>query len=395
MRICVYILDAMISGTTTLAFHLAQGLRDAGHEVTTLTSTKSGKQTVRWTRPDGGAQWWHEAPNQTVAHRELVATFDTFDFIIVNDIASSTLDNGKFEPGYVNGLCYTTTPWTAVAHGNAYDAKHAPHFTDLIASARGFTGSLLGCTAPYRYPDHELFSKLQIINIRRPYQMVNDIDAPVPLSYGAGTIGRYSTGKNLHVLGLSLPYYIDPAHLELWGACINSVAPTPSFLTYSELMKDGLISVQEPTTPNKTSPWCVNSVIGSLAYYGGAYSDPMVPLSRLRVFVNLTSATFSAGTEYTTMEAVDAGCLLLAAPPMIDPGSALRYGALDYVEWAKTPKKAALQTQELDALSRRVLRALDVDSQDHTALAWFNRQVLAEEHNPVTIGRQIIEALGR
>jgi len=84
----------------TFSFHLADGLREAGHDVVTINSTKSGKETVRWSRTDGGARWWHQAPDITVPHDDLATLLDDLDFVLLSDVTASTLP----EHGYIDGF---------------------------------------------------------------------------------------------------------------------------------------------------------------------------------------------------------------------------------------------------------------------------------------------------
>jgi len=377
----------MVSGVTTFSFHLADGLREAGHDVVTINSTKSGKETVRWSRTDGGARWWHQAPDITVPHDDLATLLDDLDFVLLSDVTASTLP----EHGYIDGFARTRTRWATFGHGNAYEKT--PEFLELIDKARSFSGIVFACTAPYSYDTHPLFGGMICIPIRRPYVPRLPVGEPLTQMRYAGTIGRFSTGKNLHLMAFSWLHRPEPVDIVLNGATINSMRPCDSYLTFETLAaQDGVHTAVEPETKNKTSEWIVNNYPNtppSHVHYAGAYTNAVSVARTLRAFLNLTSQTFSAGTEYTTMEAFDAGCMVAVPDGMLDPGSKFGVGWLPRIEVPRGVVKGANETTLLKAIADKTAQMMAVPDPDRTMIAEYNRQVLRTEHSPLSVARVI------
>lgn len=392
MKIAILVLDPCISGTVRWTEQVKAGLVAAGHEAWTISATKSGKSRVSWGRVGNGAQWWTRAPDVVVRHDQVAGYLDLFDLVIVNDVASSTLDgvrNANERPYYVDALMKTTTRWTTVAHGNSYDARHA-RFAPEVLSSPSFSGTIVAHPAPYAYESHELFRDLKRVEVTRPYVPVLPVDAPLPVGSIVGGMARFSGHKGLHVLGLSAMKRVT--EVEIAGACMASARPCDAYMLWETLRNNDATGIYDGKK-TQTTPYEVTTPIGGHVRYLGNYTDGVETAGRWRTFVSLTIKTFSAGCEYTLLEAMDAGCLPVASEHLAEEG----YWMITSPEVGSAPLAAHAVMKNLDwyvdPVNHMLDRADSVSDEHRVGAVRYNRETLRRQNDATTIAQTILEAV--
>lgn len=295
-----------ISGTVTLARELQRGLPGA----VIACATRSGRPSTMWGRDvtaikRATATAW--TPDLTAGATELLAIMrESFDVVHVTepDIPAGHRD------WWHDLLERIPIPWTLTLNGNVYpDVRW-----DRIITARNFTrvvwhtpGHVPPELRDARYP-------VDIVSLPRPYTLRHDAGAQ--LSRGrhplfddgpiVGTHCRIAPDKGVALVA-ALARHVGAR------VCIDG-APQGGAMPYTlELQRRYRAGPQLPAEAR----WTAGPLPGHLAYLG-AFSEGVSVARAHDVHVSATRLNFSAGHEYSLLEAVDAGCVIVQPEHMTE-----------------------------------------------------------------------------
>lgn len=403
-RVAIHVADPYVAGVYTLIWEMRDGFRELGVHCDITTSSKSGKTTVRWGKEGGGSLWWTKRPDVCVKHSALTELFDSYDLVILGDLRFVRSDQAALKegitPAYVDAVEHTRTLTTTLSHGVAYNDKSAV-FMDRVINAGNFTKTLLYTDAPYNTKEHPVFKSFDVhIRTERMYRrrgfLSHTDPSPAVRPVDVMTLGRFGTGKNLHLPMLAVPH-LRPnrtVRAEVWGACAAMMTETPSWALYDVLRsREGSRVDQEPTTDTgsveyHSSPWSVQTREGHIISYGGPYTDSKI-LQRAGLFVNATRHGFSAGMEYTTLEAMDAGCNIIVPAGLKIPGG--RYAMMnvhDDMKARATARGSAVHDTELiKSIAKHIDTMLGWGDRERLEQSQHNLRALEKFHDPKTVVR--------
>lgn len=408
-RVAIHVSDPYVAGVYTLVWEMRNGFRELGVECDITTSSKSGKTTVRWGKEGGGSLWWTKRPDVCVRDHDLAELFDGYDLVILGDLRFVRSDQAAIKvngtPAYVDAVERTRTPVTTLSHGVAYNDKSAI-FMDRVINAPSFTKTLLYTDAPYSTKEHPVFSKFDIhIRMERMYRSRESDSVALRPHWSrpvaVGTYGRFGSGKNLHIPMMAVAELkrVGAVNAEVWGACAAMMTETPSWALFDVLRSmPGTKVVDVPRTDKgrveyQTIPWSVQLSSGSIISFGGAFTLPTKVASRMGLFVNATRHGFSAGMEYATLEAMDAGCTIIVPEGMKVPNH--RYAMVNFPDEMKaraTARGSAVHDTELvEKLAGYMDEVLRMSSADRLEYARTNRDALRGHHHPATVVRDVME----
>jgi hypothetical protein len=368
-----------------------------GHECSIVSSSKSGKESVRWSHANTGSTWWPGSPDIVVKDADLLQTLESFDRVIMNDMICTPLDGVSTKeerpmPAYVKALLNLTIPWAPIAHGNPYGAKQARFVPELLQSPA--LKAVFTLPAPYDYSTHPVFSEAKDLLFPLadlPYDPRFSVNTPITENHVIGMMGRFVAAKGPHVLGLAA-LRLRNQTIEFWGSAPASARPSDAFLLYEELVRQGSESLEAPARKGNTSPWMVRTPTNSTVTYYGAYHDGSATGRRMATYVNLTNPTFTAGSEYAVLEAMDAGAIPLVPRHIMTGGHT--YLEMPTFTAKNTPSGVLKDPQILNLVAAAVTRAQQLTDETRRDVALKNREALRDHNSPKKIMSTMMEVLG-
>jgi hypothetical protein len=356
------------SGTVTFLRELQTGWPAEWPRPPIAVPTRSGKRSVKWGRALADVKRADSTPWEPDicdTSERLVHLAREYDLVHVNEAETTPAT----QEWWYELLERLDTPWTLQLHGNPYERVH---WARLI-HARRFTGVTWQTPGNLPAPLYEsqVRGQVTLVELPRPWNPRTPItetgtwspsDALPPR---LGFHGRLAPDKGVaHVAALA-------KHLDL-PVCLHGASPGGGFPYALGLQERYLGAQLHPAE----APWTATEVP---LHYAGPYEDGVRVSRRHAVHVSATRRGFSGGTEYTLLEAVDAGCRIVQPLHMREPGVHLQQFAY---RWEPRGLKGALD-DELTDLSVAVRAALDVTDYDPS----YNRTAIARHHEPARLAR--------
>lgn len=417
MRVAIFEPDPRVCGPSSWVGHMKTGFQRLGHDVATVSATKSGKTHSHWGNVKPGGKWWNVAPDVVTRMDALHYEFDRYDLILLPEpkvpladkLAKKDRESGKDPnalPFYIEALSRTRTPFTTALHGNPYTDSNSP-FAGEVLSLPNFTGTIIGHTAPLRTVS-EAIAKYPQVDIPLPYTTRVDVDAPYPVNRTVGITGRFMFNKGSHVLGLAGQYLPPDVTVEIWGSCSTGRGPNLTFNLYEVLkpLSNGKYKRYHNSDMNHPKanedgnivqpfPFDVRPEGGALVRYLGNYTDAVAVCSRLMVHTNLTADRYTSGMEFSTMEALDAGSLCITQDNVsTDPA----YRTMCMKGWtgpAGSVKTAfEKKPEETKQVAEAVMQVFDYFSSNpevHRDVVRHNRQALRDTCAPEIVVKRVLE----
>lgn len=405
-KVAVFDPDPHVCGPSSWVGHVREGFRRGGNKADVVTFTKSGKPRKLWGE-DGmrlGNRWWHTVPDATVKQAEAAEFLRGYDLVLLAEPRCTTEDKvaakGDGLPYYIEVLRDAGVRWTTALQGPMYNEKMAPYLPQLFAEAGNcWTGVILAHSATFvpegdRLPPH----KLHVGPL--PYQRRGPDEVP-PLRQIIGSTGRVVPNKGQHLLAW-VGDKVAPWGIELHGASPVGLGPNFTFELYEQLCtvrgwKGPRITPLGRIHGDVINPyaWYVQTEHGNGVSYFGGYNDALEVCSRFGIHVNLTGARFSHSLEYTTLEAIDAGCVIVAPGHIMTepfkfaglPGFTDPPGSIKSLQ-----KPEGEEMQAIVATSINKAIAATGDFRDR--VIGGNWLMLAALHSPVTWANNVLDAVG-
>lgn len=428
MKVAVFEPYPRTCGVTAWAYELARGFRDLGHVGHVVSCTKSGRSRAVRTRDGGprtGWQWWDLEPDRTLTWSGAASALDDYDLVVLNEPKNNPLDgpakrDGRL-PEYVEVLRDTKTPWVTAFHdGTAYRADKAP-FLAVTMQLPNFSGLAVQCrpgayeAAAYATGGHvtRLLSWPWLPYSAR-YRVVDfkPLEERPPV---VGMTGRMVTTKGFTSLLAVADQVAPPYETRLYGAESGGHAPCQTFTWFEALVmhhgwkglrgdpsKPSDVRTQHSVDIGNFTP--TNTVVpygmrhpgtGAVYRYMWAYTDRSAVYNDLRVALMLSKKELATTLEYAALEALDAGCVLVAPRYVVGDMRGAEYDLVwaDYEQGVTLPKNSGFTWRvpaERDALVDALRRAVDlVPTYDPTK----NRERLDTYHAPRHLANAVLEAL--
>lgn len=340
MRIAVYEPLPRTCGVTAWAFNLAHGFRELGHDCNVVSFTRSGRP--RSTRDKRGAarlgwQWWHDEPDVVGKLEDAGDVLDGYDLIVLNEPKNGTLDSdakrAKEVPNYIQVLQRTRTPWISALHdARSYDSVRAPHLEHTVRSGN-FTGTLIECR-PGAYTNASWALDGYVKQLQPwpwlPYRQ-RGLQEDVPRERVIGMGGRITPHKGFPAFAYTAAQFPSTWQARLFGPEPGGMGASFTFRLYEALVRhhqwtgfragnpdnfDGSKQRDEDReinnwgSVNAAWPWQLER-FGHHLLYDGGYLDAVRTWARCAVGIQLSTDEVVTTFEYTTLEAIDAGCLLI------------------------------------------------------------------------------------
>lgn len=428
MKIAIFEPYPRMCGVTKWTFEVVHGFRALGHEADVLSASKSGRKriTEKKRRFDGslssGWHWWPEAPDRQVRWADIVDTLNEYDLIVLNEPKNATCDRdakkrGLDVPEYVEALHRTRTPWVTILHAPQYSQTAAPFLAETM-SAPSFTGFVIE-HQPQSYQSGawafdgriKLIQPWPWLPYRRRFEEALATQQ-IQRDWVIGLGGRFTTNKGHHMFGWLADRFPARYKARLFGSESGGAGPSSSYEVYEALIKhhgwSGARSGEsDPDALNNRGdkihcwPWWLTKEdedgnIHVLEYTGG-YDNPMKQWGECAIAVNMTSRKFAVGLEYTSLEAMDAGCAIV-----LPAYSLQRTGSEQYQVHMMTKFTAPLtigrngvrvhlaDPEEVEDVIDAVYRA-DASIQRGQHDPAVNRAAINQYHDPQHLARVILE----
>lgn len=439
MRVAVFEPLPRTCGVTAWAFNLAHGFRQLGHDCDVVSFTKSGR--ARSTRgKHGGArlgwQWWQDEPDVVARWADAPDVLDSYDLVVLNEPKNGTLDSAAkragIEPEYITALRQTTVPWLSALHdARSYDKVRAPHL-EATVTAGNFTGTLIECR-PGSYANASWALDGHVRQLQSwpwlPYRQ-RGVPADVLRERVIGMGGRVTPHKGFPALAYVAAEFPAAWHTRFFGPEPGGMGAAFTFRLYEALVRhhgwtgyragnpenfDGSKQRQEDRdinnwgSVNAAWPWYLERTWapagGELAthhlLFEGAYTDALATWARCAVGIQLSTDEVVTTFEYTTLEALDAGCLLVlptyytkdfrGAGQSFDIEWLAQYGR---VPASLTGKRGIVWDDEVAAKEvvtavTRATERIEAGDFDRTT----NQRAIATYHDPRHLAGRILELI--
>lgn len=362
MKVLLLTPNFWTSGTVTFIRELQAGWPVEWPRPVIATATKSGKRSSKWGRvvselKRADSTSWE--PDVCHSREGMIEFATEFDLVHVNEV--ETQENRQ--EWWYELLERLRTPFTVQLHGNRYEridwlrVLRAPRFTGVVWQTPG--------NVPERL---KLSSSVRLVALPRPWNLrpFRDrahVENVPPL---VGFHGRFAPDKGAaHVAAL-----VDHARVDV---CMHGASPGGGY-PYAYGLQRHLFG---DVIHSAESPWVWSTGFSQLNYEG-PYSDGVEVSRHHAVHVSATRRGFSSGTEYTVLEAADAGCRIVQPRHMTEAGDLHVY---EY-DWEPRGLVSAFR-DPLDSLTRAVQTAVADSSHDPD----YNRKVVASRHNPRNLAR--------
>jgi hypothetical protein len=305
-------------------------------------------------------------------------------------------------PAYIRALSEAGTPWASCMHDPGYGPKLAPFLPQLMevappavivthrpGSFESGDWAMDAGAAPARHVETPYLPYASTPQENRGRRVV-------------GMTGRYINNKGQPTLVAAAAEGLLPLgwDVAIGGASPLGAGPNHTFLTFESLTgKHYKYEGYRQGNGNVTTgdPWRV-SVWGNVIDYDGPYDDGVSYSTHHGIHVNATEVGFSgAGSlEYSDLEAIDAGCLLVL-PTHRNQGQA--YVASEY----ELTKCANAELSPIDDARRETIENL-ARAVTHSAEQWSdqpgastireaNRQATRDLNHPGRYAEKILAAV--
>jgi hypothetical protein len=428
MKIAVFEPFPRMCGVTKWTFEVVHGFRSLGHHSDVISFSKSGRTRVtnKKRRFDGslssGWHWWPESPDVQGKWANAVDMLNEYDLIVLNEPKNATCDREakrmKIDaPEYVDVLKRVSTPWMTILHAPQYTESMAPFLVPTLDSP-SFTGYVIEHQAgSYDSGRWAFDGRVKMIQPwpwlpyrRRADQVAQGIERQWVVGLG----GRFVTNKGHHMFAWLADRF--PAHYKsrLFGSESGGVGPASSFEVYEALTKhhgwSGARAGESPPDEFNNQgdkihcwPWWLSKVDESgylhVLEYTGGYDNPLVQWSECTVSVNMTSRKFAVGLEYTSLEAMDAGCAIVL------PAYSLNLTGADQYQTHRMHKFTAPLTIGKNGVREHLgnpeeiadvigtVHAADESVRSGSHDPAVNRAAIDQYHDPVHLARTIVEGV--
>lgn len=431
MRVAVFEPWPRTCGVTKWAYELAPGFTALGHEAHVLSFTKSGRPYAIEARDGGGPRkgwrWWTQEPDIVAKWDDAPDVLDSYDLIVLNEPKNNPLDEQSkkegpgFIPDYVWALAETKTPWMTAFHDqSAYQRTNAPFLDDCLSSS-SFTGMALQLRSGAYQAAAQLLTQSHVKKLLTwpwlPYTPQYDRSNWHPERnrlFGIG--GRMLSTKGFSSL-FSVGHELPPGYdITSFGAESGGMGPCPSFVMFENLVthhgwlghrgdpdfvypnrSEASIAMGNFGATNMVAEWVLNHYPDNHRItYTGPYMNAIDKWKECRAAVQLSTDALVSTFEYTTLEAMDAGCLMVlpryySRDMMIAPynvhwldeyrqGTSIRSGK--GIVWRNETERSELIRTLYDAAS-------DLDS--HAFDPTINWKMIDLAHAPSRLANFILE----
>lgn len=415
MKIAVFEPHTRLCGVTKWTFDVAAGFRDLGHECDVVSFTKSGKARKSGVQRFNGWYWWHEEPSRMGTWLQAGKILDEYDLIVLNEPKNGTEDREAvrygIDPWYIGALRRTKTPWMTILHAPQYDSKRAPYLTNCL-EAGNFTGFVVEHQGG-SYESGAYAFEGRVKKMTRwpwlPYRMVGRPEGVIAAA-GVVVAGRSTPVKGHVTLAAYADQFPPGWQAILAGSESGGMGPAYSFLIYEQLTQHQGWTGQRTGRPGKASkpdqwgnsgdklqaiPWWATKG-EHVVQYTGSYDDAVGLYAQYGVAINLTAKSFACGVEYSILEAMDAGSVVIAPAHCMDNAGDIPYQVVrleTLTEPVRINKKTGfgMLPEETGA---ELVQGI------HTAVSWatsgtydpsHNRRVLESIHAPRHLANHILE----
>lgn len=435
MKVAILSPQPRTSGVVTYSHELARGFRALGHDCDVVTFTLSGKPSVAFKVEEvdtkrSGWGWstlgydrcerWDRA-GEVLGEYELIVMEEPrcapMDKRALRKAGDGDIKYGRlllergdfpyeFLPPYIEALSGLGDAKIAVTlHDPGYGFRLAPFLEefmsnvapDAIITHRDGSRDSAAWGTPASIPE------IRIEHL--PYTLKEDSERTA-WQRVIGTTGRFINNKGQPTLALAMARASLPKDwaVEIAGASPLGAGPNHTFLTYEGLTKHyGFAGTRDGTDVTRGWPWeAYRDADNDYIRYVGPYQDPVHACSGFGVHVCMTDPGFSGvgSLEYVQLEAIDAGSMIVCHTSRIP-----KSGAPVLFEVEVPPDKWKLANAELtpvdekravtaDALGEAVsLAARTIEEGDPTEIAWHNREIVREWHDPARYAARVLEAL--
>lgn len=361
MRVALYEPHPRTCGVTKWAFELARGFRALGHHADVVTFTKSGRRRAVRAQKSGGPRWgwrwWPDEPDVTRRWTEAPDVLDGYDLIVWAEPKCNPIDfdaqKGGYEPEYVTALRASKTPWVTALHdAKAYGQSVAP-FLDLAVGVPSFTGLAIECR-PGSYRSGEWALAGHVTRLQPwpwlPYEArgrAPDVERFYTVALG----GRLTTTKGYQTLVNVADELPADWQVRLFGSESGGMGPSVSYKIYEALVRHGGwtgerhdpekiatgyhsekdAAINNVAGVNNGVPWWAEKD-GHVIRFTGAYLDALVEWTRCSIACQLTTDDIVTTYEYTSLEALDAGCVLIVPDYYRRDMGAVDYPGVRYLQ---------------------------------------------------------------
>jgi len=417
----------------TYSHHLKAGFIDLGHQAEVVTFTLSGKPSTSFTAGprdtkgvvrsgwgwstlgfDRCERWDHaaevlaeyevivmEEPRCAPLDKRTLRKLGNGDIKIGREIVQSYSVTFEDLPPYIAALMNFEGKIAVTLHDPWYGFRHAPFLyqfmsyvnPDIVITHRD------KALASAEWARTDGSPELRIPHlpyVRAPHGDTWERTPTISMT------GRYINNKGQPTLALAAALDLTPGgyDIDIGGASPLGAGPNHTFLTFEGLTKEyGFEGKREGTDVTRGWPWKAFRDDGTFIEYSGPYEDPVKFLRTAAIHVNATDPAFSGpgGIEYSTLEAMDAGCVIVvprSAMPLTGRPEAMTF---DITKLANAELKPVGEERFDTAqnLGVALADASDIFEQDGYAddLAVENYKVLDKFHAPKLYAQKVLEAL--
>jgi len=450
MRIAIYDPEPRVCGISTWVNQVRDGFRAMGHECYIVGFTKSGKPKVKWgriVRDKGNGMSSLVAPDVTFSYEEGGEVLDQFDLIVLPEPKCNShdreADKGLVDfPRYVEVLMATRTPWTCTLGGRYFFEEReipkgwsrergSPYLGELL-STKSFSGLVVNNATPgVMTCNSERLRACHHVHVGLPYAVRNPLgEFSMRARPSVGMIGRVTTQKHQHYLLWLITQGLLPGwDVVIAGGSAQSRAPSETYLMYEMLVRKAEVQWGRPAPDEdphvkalwhwtatrggpdddpmdviRALPWEFHGWDASAAFLG-LYEDPLEVLSGVDVHVAVTTSDYSGGLfEYSTLEAMDAGCAPITARAftpwycdqfqieIFEPPLDGHQGGVQWEDGKNglDPGSDPMAEARCRLLHACVTRAYDMRTQE---LVQHNREMLVKHNHPRLTCEALLQAL--
>lgn len=374
MRVLLLTPNFWASGTVTFIRELQAGWPAEWPRPVIATATRSGKRSSKWGRSveqmkRADSTPWE--PDVCDNRERLVEYSREFDLVHVNEVETRSSQ----QEWWYELLERLPVPFTVQLHGNRYAGVD----WNRILSCRNFTGVVWQTPGNVPAPLAKT-SRVRLVPLPRPWTLKTPVDHPATYrnAYGdrpvIGFHGRFAPDKGVaHVAALG----------DRWYTCLHGACPAGGYPFVYGLQRQLFGRLH---TRAADESWTFTYGVDSVIRYCGPYGDGVDVSRHHAVHVSATREGFSGGTEYTLLEAIDAGCRIVQPLHMLERADSIWSSSPALRTWTYRWEPRGLKsafTQPLVGLRDAVAAAVSEDSYD----ASYNRKVVAVRHDPAHLAR--------
>lgn len=292
-------------GTETALFHTVSGLRELGVDVDVIALALSGTE-----------KWRDQA--KSYVNKVVFPRKDSVE-LALSGYDGMILSNVHFDDRYLPEMLANSnkiSPWTSGWHGNSV-MKSTREFHDQVSTGPKWKRNYVSFwpTAEEGFPELEWYRTIL------PYRLNPAFDDLLPVherEYDFLFAGRVDPKKGA-VAFISALEWISRRTMDEFTARIagapNDLPGGPHIHQLRLMLENWGWTVMAENTTMKSTWSAVHPCTKSVIDYTGPYEIQELPeiLGSGKIFTNLTSGKASnSHLEYATMEAMDAGCIVMA-----------------------------------------------------------------------------------